>query len=310
MGTKAKITFRILIVIVLSLVILAQITGCESAEDRERALWIAANNGRIEEIEEVERLLRRGTDPNAKNESGATALMRAAHFARSEVVKLLIEYGADVNAKTDKGKTALFEVVLWDWEGQDTLRCRKEIVELLIASGADVNARTIHGSTPVAACAGNEDDAEILRILLENGAVPSTIGYRGWTPLMEASMVGTVESVRLLIEYGADLDVKQDMGESALSLAAQHCHPEIVEVLLKAGASTDFDVDNFLQNPPFGIFALQRFSKVVYLLEKAGVEIDFGLIPTEDVNYAEPLLDEEDSAYRDQVQSSLQFPLD
>ena len=298
---------RILAAAVLALVAAAQITGCGSSKDREVALWRTANNG---EIEKVGCLLWLGTDPNAKNESGVTALMRAAHFARSEVVKLLIEHGADVNAKTDEGKTALWEIASNNYVFPEVLSRQKKIVEILIANGSEVNARTIHGTTPVAACADNPYGADILRNLLENGALPSTSGHRDWTPLMLASMHGRIENVELLIEYGADLNAKQDMGESALSLAAEHCNPEIVELLLKAGASTDFDAKNFLQTPPSGIFALKKFSKVVYLLEKAGVEIDFELIPSEDVNYAEPLLNSEDIAYRDQVQPFLRFPLD
>lgn len=55
----------------------------------------------------VEELLKRGANPNVKNDDGHIPIMMAAYLNNPRIVKMLIEYGADVNAKTDRGLTAL-----------------------------------------------------------------------------------------------------------------------------------------------------------------------------------------------------------
>ncbi|MFM1555784.1 MAG: ankyrin repeat domain-containing protein [Limisphaerales bacterium] len=56
------------------------------------------------------------------------------------------------------------------------------------------------------------------------------------TPLIAAAGVGQTESAKMLIEAKADLNLQNKNGDTALSVAAFLCHPEIVEALLKAGA--------------------------------------------------------------------------
>lgn len=58
----------------------------------------------------------------------------------------------------------------------------------------------------------------------------------GWTPLMYAAQAGKLEMVKLLIERGADVNVKSTYDRTALMLAAYGGHTEIVQALLGAGA--------------------------------------------------------------------------
>ena len=66
-------------------------------------------------------------NPNAKDDEGNTALMKAAFEGRPESVKVLLEAGADVNAKAPDGWTALMKA---------TERGHTEIVKLLKEAGA------------------------------------------------------------------------------------------------------------------------------------------------------------------------------
>src|SRR5207253_355118 len=106
----------------------------------------------------VKTLLQSGADSNARDSSGASALMYATLYASSEEMRLLLDRGADVNAANAQGATALM------WATYDADR-----VTLLLDRGAAVNARTRTEATPliVAVRTGN---AAAMRILIAHGA--------------------------------------------------------------------------------------------------------------------------------------------
>lgn len=106
----------------------------------------------------VERLLRSGVDPNARDASGETPLMHAAAFASEATMRLLLDAGADVNGADQKGGTALM------WATHDPAK-----VHLLVDRGAAVNVARPDGATAVlsAALRGN---AQVVRMLMNAGA--------------------------------------------------------------------------------------------------------------------------------------------
>jgi len=79
---------------------------------------------------------------------------------------------------------------------------------------------------------------EILKFLLDRGATV-TLCEPDWTPLQLATMSGSVEVVRLLLEAGAEVNSQNYYGESALMWAAASGPPEIIELLLQQGARLD-----------------------------------------------------------------------
>ena len=63
------------------------------------------------------------------------------------------------------------------------------------------------------------------------------------TPLHEAAMEGHTEAVKLLIDHGADIDIKDDNGRTALHYASLHEHTETIQLL--ADHSTDVDAKKY-----------------------------------------------------------------
>jgi hypothetical protein len=153
-------------------------------------------------IEAVKQYLTAGTDVNAKDSVGWTALHQAAYGGHKEIVELLITKGADVNAKNDSGSTPLRAAAL---------NGHKEVVELLIEKGADVNAKNVVGMTPLhyAAQQGHKETAELL---IGNGADVSVLANDGTTPLDWARAVmsllspeikaAKIETAALLRKHG------------------------------------------------------------------------------------------------------------
>jgi hypothetical protein len=117
----------------------------------------AANIGNLNEINA---LLAKGADVNAKTNDGSTALMNASQEGHKDIIDALLSKGADANAKMENGFTALILA---------SRRGHKDIVDALLAKGADINAKTKDGATALyMACYYGRDD--IVALLKKHGA--------------------------------------------------------------------------------------------------------------------------------------------
>jgi ankyrin repeat protein len=178
--------------------------------------------------EAVRSLLRQHVDVNTPQADGATALAWAAHWDDLETADLLIHAGANANAANDYGVTAL------------SLACSNAnaaMVEKLLKAGANPNATLSTGETAlmIAAHTGNVD---AVKSLLAHGAdVNAKETRRGQTALMWAEKHADV--VRLLIEHGADIHVRSTGGFTPLLFAAQQGNLDSARILLAAGANVN-----------------------------------------------------------------------
>ena len=109
-----------------------------------------------------------------------------------------------------------------------------ELLHQAIQNGANVNAPR-SGNTPLAyACGYN--DLKIIRLLLNYGADVNGRGKNGCTPLENACYKGSEDIVRLLIEHGADPNARDDNGRTPLHRACWPGYAGIVHILLESGA--------------------------------------------------------------------------
>jgi uncharacterized protein len=83
--------------------------------------------------------------------------------------------------------------------------------------------------------ASHERTGQLARVLLEAGADKDDETKNG-SPLICAASHGDADVVRVLIEAGADVELTDNPPETALRLAAAFGHPEVVELLVAAGA--------------------------------------------------------------------------
>ncbi len=106
-------------------------------------------------------------------------------------------------------------------------------LQVLLAQGADVNLqqRNLRGTAlHYAVEAGHSD---IIRELLKHQAETEARDARGYTPLMRAAKKGSTEVVNILLEAGANINAKPEVGEwSALCLAIHGKHQETVQLLV------------------------------------------------------------------------------
>jgi ankyrin len=197
-----------------------------SATNRDGAtpMQLASLNGSAAMIG---RLLKAGVDVNSPlSSSGDTTLMLAARTGKPEAVKLLLDSGAKVDARETWGDTT---ALMWAVaEGNHA------VVRLLIDRGADVNLRSrfvpsatgrgFEGATPVVARANQpaEDNA--------SGSL---------TPLMFAAREGDLESARMLVAAGADINVRGGDGKDALGLAVFNGGYDVASFLIDNHANVN-----------------------------------------------------------------------
>lgn len=127
------------------------------------------------------------------------------------------------------------------------VRMNPRAVEILLALGADANkVSQAYGSPLHYACwqgdgnggRGNEEVEQTVQALIDAGADPNLMA-KGLRPLHEAVFGdwGSPTSVRVLLRNGADVDGRDQHGQTALMVAAQHGEAECVRLLVEAGAN-------------------------------------------------------------------------
>lgn len=115
-----------------------------------------------------------------------------------------------------------------------------DAVVSLIKAGAKVNFGILDGSTALYWAARYEDNAEVIRALIAAGGSPVSFTFQKETPLSKAAVHGDYATIAAIIAKSAHvtayLDYMPDSGGNALMRAARYQPPEVIELLLEAGA--------------------------------------------------------------------------
>lgn len=165
-------------------------------------------------------LLDRGADTDVFQKGMNTPLLLAAAFGHETIARLLIENGADLRASNQKGHDAVFMAVLY---GHAT-KGLPWVLQLLNARGMNLNEVDSAGATPLHLCA-EKKLARPVRMLVDSGAdVNVRHGETQFTPLQMACNHPhpDVETVRSFLDKGAYPNWKDNQGRTAFDLALKN----------------------------------------------------------------------------------------
>lgn len=190
-------------------------------------------------------LLPKVEDVNECDVNGFTAFMEAAVYGRVEALRFLYENGADVNmhrkTKQDQerirkgGATALMDAAEKGHVGVVTI--------LLHEMKAEVDARDNMGRNALVYALLNPDDGKakaITRLLLDHGADVNVRGEGSKTPLILAVERKNLDLVQMLLEQEQiEVNDTDREGKTALLLAVELRLEEIAKLLCHRGASTN-----------------------------------------------------------------------
>jgi ankyrin repeat protein len=209
--------------------------------------WAAYHN----ESESLELLIRAGANVNAANDLGATPLWAACQNGNASIARTLLAAGANPNAALLLGETPLMVAARAGYP---------DVVEQLLAAGANTEATAARGQTALM-WAVSQKHPDVVKAMLAHGvnvharsdvwgqvmAVPphGYLGYNrdiphgGDTALLFAARVGDLDSAKLLVAAGADVNDADAWGVSATVLAAHSGFRDLVEFLLAKGADAN-----------------------------------------------------------------------
>jgi ankyrin repeat protein len=213
----------------------------------EQQLFEAIKGGRVDEVRQ---LIQQNPSLNqARDASGASALLVAAYNMKPDVVNALLELGAPVDIfeasvlgkvdriqeilKTNPARASEYApdgftpVALAAFFGQPAA------VQALIAAGADVNAAAknpLKVAALHAAVAGGK--LEIVEALLRAGANPNAQQQQGFRPIHEAGTKANRALADLLLSHGADPSLTNDTGTNAIDLAREKGHVDFADWLM------------------------------------------------------------------------------
>jgi ankyrin repeat protein len=181
---------------------------------------------RTGDAEQVKRLLNAGALANGNDATGERPLVAAVAAGSAESVRLLLQRGASPDVKGAIGLTPL---------GMAAAEGRNDLVGILLRGGARPDLAGDNRGTPLHE-AVRYDHAPVVATLLKSDPVIARYDREGMHPLALAAARGSHGSLEALLAAGADPDLPDSKGLTALYWARRFERPLAEEMLLRHGA--------------------------------------------------------------------------
>jgi ankyrin repeat protein len=144
-------------------------------------------------------------------------------------------------------------------------------VEKLLQQGVNPNGLTGPRGNTALVHAVALGDVEIVRVLLDAGADPDLKGG-GYTPLGFAALHGHARIASLLLKAGANPNFKSSDGNTPLTAAAGMNRVAVIRVLMRV--HPDYTLFNSEGRTALSLAALENFEEAVHAMLEAGVDVN------------------------------------
>ncbi|MBU1108054.1 MAG: ankyrin repeat domain-containing protein [Candidatus Riflebacteria bacterium] len=173
-------------------------------------------------------LLKAGADPLQTDTRGNSPLHLAAQRNNREILQLLLERSTNVDPVNQLGQTPLHVAI-------ETLN--PQIAGMLINAGASLNRKDSSGNNllHMVCQRANPQYEKILEAMLKRISDVNQRNFDSMTPLHIAAIHGSTTMLKLLVQAGARIDARIPDGSSAIFF----CRPELIATLLELNADID-----------------------------------------------------------------------
>ncbi|KAK3080043.1 hypothetical protein LTS18_003268 [Coniosporium uncinatum] len=204
---------------------------------------------------------------NGQDNLGKTPLHWAVARADLSAIRALLAAGANVNIFTHKGHTSLMESLVWQKDptcafavmdaGVDLERRdldgflpfhhaigfnRLPVAARMIEMGVDVESRTTNAQETALAIAARRNLVGLVEYLCDQGADLNALDRWGWTPLLRAIESKAHDTLKMLLDRGANHTRRTPTGATILHIAAIRGNVETFDILA-SGSLNGMDVE-------------------------------------------------------------------
>jgi ankyrin repeat protein len=187
---------------------------------------------RLRNFEDAHEIIRKRENLEATDDNGETALHSASAYSHDDVVNMLLNAGVNPNPVNNRGERPIHIVCALAMTPTNI-----RILYLLLTADADPNAITPDGKSPLGISVF-WGIFEYVRLLLDNGAKVNMKNSEGDTFLHTAALGDHVKVASILLDRGANPNDVNEAGDSPLHIAAREGHEEFTALLLEKGAET------------------------------------------------------------------------
>lgn len=280
-------------------------------ERKEQAILFYTKKGEYENVKSL--LIEKNFNINVLDDLGDTALLWACYYKHVNIVELLLYHNADPNFKGRFGMTAIQNsLYFWDTKPSkinvNDIKKTTQTIKLLLKYGSNVNIHDHNNKTPLIKVCEinfisnyylfNDDDIEkyyslfnLTQLLLNNNAMTNVMDNDGYTALGNACKNGYIDTVKLLLKYGANPNYYSQNIKYPILIAGHYGYYDIFILLLENGANLYYNNNdykygdcNFLEYENYDNlsncikkYKTHLFNSVVYLYYKNIIN-EFGII--------------------------------
>ncbi|MGI5172599.1 ankyrin repeat domain-containing protein [Treponema sp. OMZ 840] len=197
-----------------------------------------------------------GTNINSRDSIGNTPLHIAVFKKASpEQTRFLLENGAEINARNRNGDSPLYMAVQQN---------NRFIGEMLLAQGADVFSANTANYSPLRLALSAGGDVQDW--LLTSEVIKATDGM-GNTPLHYAAEWHLNDAASVILEKGAPINKQNTNGETAVFSAVKSDNDSLIKIFIKNGA--DLNLRDYLGNTPLHACVRWEAQKAALMLLKS-----------------------------------------
>ena len=181
-----------------------------------------------------------------------------------ELMKQDLEAGVDVNTKAQFNRTAL---MYSSWNGH------LPAIEFLVSQGANIDSVDNQFGQSALFFAAENGQLDAVKLLIELGSNLQLINDKGQNLLMRACFSESLELVQYLIERDdVDINARLKKGRTAVMVASQLEKPETLKLLIDNGANVNFLIDN--SGTALIIASFHGNAEIAKILVEAGADVD------------------------------------